>query len=123
MDAQKWLYEAKVARVAPPSAYIFRVGLLALFPTIMPNAQSWVSSIIRQYMTEDKAVLDKAIQRCIDVLRNPDQRYWIKGIVYDNIEEPGPMIDIVLECSPFTPGAFPADDRESAELLVVTKLV
>ena len=116
MTPQQWLYEAKVIKMAPASAYIFRIGLLALFPCIMPNAQQWVNGIIRQYILEDKAILDKAIQRCIDVLKNPNQRYWVRG-------QSGVGPDEISECSPFTLGAFPADDEESAELLVVTKLV
>jgi hypothetical protein len=114
MTPSQWLYEAKVAKHAPNSAYIFKAGLLALFAIVMPIAQQWVNSIIRRYMLDDKAMLDKAIEHCISVLKNPDQRYWCMG-------GSGVGPDEISQCSPFDIGAFPADNEEEAHLLV-TKL-
>jgi len=117
MDSQIWLYMQLEVALRPVSDRLSRLGLLALFGAYTPNAQEWVNSVIRQYViTGDFEIIKKALKRAKLYCEKPDQKYWVYGV---DVVNGG----IVSECGPFTPGSFPADDRECAELLLVTKLV
>jgi len=114
--APVWVYINLECSLRASSDRIARLGSLALFGAYTPNAQEWVNSMIRQYVVSgDFEIIKKALKRAVLYYEKPDQQYWIKR---DNLNN-----DRVEESGPFAIGSFPADDKECAELLVVTKLV
>jgi len=112
-----WLYIELECSMRHLSDRIARLGALALFGAYNPAAQEWVNSMLRQYIISGNfEIIKKALKRARLYYEKPDQKYWVYGIDVVNGQ-------IVSECGPFTPGSFPADDKEAAELLTVTKLV
>lgn len=82
------------------------IGLLAVYPTLVPNSQGWVNSIIRQWTEKNNIeVIVQALHRANYYLTSGPGQYWI----VENYA--------VTAASPFTHGSFWALDQEAAELL------